>query len=387
MISGHIEYGQTSSAPLHPSIRVAPQPLIRIEVVNMTHTRKRIYVLIAISVLICSFIGFDAEGITRQDSSKQAAAQQAGNQQHDDFEETISRGRALVAHQDYDDAVTEFKRAAAIKNGNCVDCYRGIADADFRLKKYKDGAAALRQALSLKPENPADLYNLLGVALYFGGDKSDLNEAVAAFRQALQLSNNTLELAYFNLGFALIKQGKSAEGVEALKGYLKLAPNGANASQARAVIANPRMAGEAIAPDFKVRSIDGDDLSLAKFKGKIILLDFWATWCGPCRQEMPNVKRMWAKYSSDQFVIIGVSLDRNRDSLDRYLKSEGITWPQYYERDGRMRISDMYGVRAIPESVLIDQDGAIKAVGLRGSALYDKIGDLLKKLRKSENKS
>jgi cytochrome c-type biogenesis protein CcmH/NrfG/thiol-disulfide isomerase/thioredoxin len=360
----------------------------------MENIKNRLVATAAVCMLTFVQFGFGAPGALRQNPSKPAGSQPSDDPADDEFQQAFTKARALAAHQEYKDAISEFQRAAALKHGDCADCYRAIGEANIHLKKYKDAAAAIRQALTLKPDNPVELYNALGVALFFDGDKASLNDAVAAFNQAIQLSHESFEQAYFNLGFALIKQGKSEEGVQALRTYLKLAPNGPDARDARNAIENPKPkmadskgSGQKLAPDFKVKSITGDELSLAKFRGKIVLLDFWATWCGPCRQEMPAVKRVWAKYSNDNFVIIGVSLDKNRGALDEYLQSEGITWPQYYEKDGRLSVSNIYGVHAIPESVLIDQDGAIKAVGLRGPALYDKIGDLLKKLRKSEAKS
>ena len=377
----------------------------------MAHFKfRRLFSLVVLCLLGLVQLGSSAPGVRGQNPTQQTQKPQSSAAQSDDqFDESFNRARALALHGEYKDAITEFQRAAALKQGDCGDCFRAIGEAFIHLKKYKDAAGAFHQALGLKPDNPAELYNSMGVALYFDGekDKASLNEAVDAFKKALELSNNTLEQAYFNLGSALLRLGKTDEGVEALKTYLKIAPHGPDARQAQMDIDNPKSTTQAAskgsssksgeskaresraggaAPDFNVKSITGEDLSLVKFRGKIVLLDFWATWCGPCRQEMPNVKRVWEKYRNDNFVIIGISLDKDRRSLDQYLQSEDITWPQYYERGGRFSVAGQYGVNAIPQSFLIDQDGAVKGVGLRGGALYDKVGDLLKKLRKTEAK-
>jgi peroxiredoxin len=245
---------------------------------------------------------------------------------------------------------------------------------------YKEAAAAYRQAADLKPANEADIYNAIGVALYLRNDKQGYEEAVVALNRAIELSNGRIVMAYYNLGFALIKQGKLDEGVAALKKFLELKADSPYAGQVQAIIADPRLVDAKFAPAFKVRTLKGDELSLDSLKGKIVLLDFWATWCGPCRVEMPAVKKMWQKYSAEPFVIVGISLDRNPASLNSYIAAEGIEWPQYHDRAGQ--ISGLYGVNAIPQTFLIDQHGIIREVGLRGNSLANKIGELLKKLQK-----
>ncbi|HEY6332160.1 MAG TPA: tetratricopeptide repeat protein, partial [Blastocatellia bacterium] len=158
----------------------------------------------------------------------------------DEFEQSFLKARDLAAHQDFKGAITEFQHAAGLKKGKCADCYRAIGEAYIHLKSYKDAAGAYRQALTMDPGNPAELYNSLGVALYFAGekDKESLNQAIEAFKQAIKLSNNTLEQAYFNLGSALLRLGKRDEGIEAMKTYLKLAPRGPDAKQAQMAIDN-----------------------------------------------------------------------------------------------------------------------------------------------------
>ncbi len=130
--------------------------------------------------------------------------------------------------------------------------------------------------------------------------------------------------------------------------------------------------------DFEVRSITGDVVGPSKFRGKVLLLDFWATWCGPCRAEMPNVKRVYAKYHDKGFEILGISLDRSRRDLDRYLADNGITWPQYF--DGKYwqnEIAQRYGIQSIPSTFLIDRKGKIRYRSLRGPALERAVRELI----------
>ena len=128
--------------------------------------------------------------------------------------------------------------------------------------------------------------------------------------------------------------------------------------------------------DFQVTDLNGEPISLLQYRGQVVLLDFWATWCPPCIAEMPNVKATYAKYKNHKFEIIGISLDRSITPLEAYIASEGLTWRQYW--DSNVRISNMYNVRAIPSTFLIDGAGIIRRVNLRGSALEMAVDELVR---------
>ena len=131
-----------------------------------------------------------------------------------------------------------------------------------------------------------------------------------------------------------------------------------------------------LALDFQVTGLSGEPLSLSQYRGQVVLLDFWATWCPPCIAEMPNVKATYAKYKNQKFEIIGISLDQSTAPLEAYIASEGLTWRQYWDNGGR--ISNMYNVRAIPSTFLIDGAGIIRRVNLRGPALEMAVDELVR---------
>lgn len=123
---------------------------------------------------------------------------------------------------------------------------------------------------------------------------------------------------------------------------------------------------------FEVKDLEGNALNLAKYKGKVVLIDFWATWCAPCRAEMPNVVRLHKKYRSKGFEIIGISLDyqNQRDNLERYIKANDMGWPQHFDGKGWQNgIALKYGVKSIPATYLIDRQGKIRYRSVRGAQL------------------
>ena len=130
------------------------------------------------------------------------------------------------------------------------------------------------------------------------------------------------------------------------------------------------------APDFRVMDTMGEELTLEQYRGQVVLLDFWATWCGPCIAEMPNVKLAYAKHRDRKFQIIGISLDSSIAPLEAYIQREGIEWRQYLDSTGQ--ISGLYNVRAIPSTFLIDGTGIVRRVNLRGLALESAVSELVR---------
>ncbi|MEK6407585.1 MAG: redoxin domain-containing protein [Acidobacteriota bacterium] len=342
------------------------------------------------AILFFSMIALASTSAVNQPALAQEASTKPASEQSDDFQKALTNGRLLVRQGRVEEAITELRRAAALRDDKCAECFQSIGQINLQLGRLKEAAVAFRQAAELKPPNEAEMYNVLGVVLYLQNEKELFEQAAVALQRAIELSKGKVVKAYYNLGFALIKAGKEQEGVAALKTYLELDPASSDASQARAVIANTKMVDARVAPSFAVKSHTGGELSLEKLRGKVVLLDFWASWCLPCRRDIPEIKTILQKFGGEQFVMIGINLDSNRPEFDAYMKEEGITWLQYYDGLGwRNKVSQLYGVYAIPHTVLIDQDGVIKAAGLRGEELSEKIGELLKKLheQKSETRS
>jgi peroxiredoxin len=137
-----------------------------------------------------------------------------------------------------------------------------------------------------------------------------------------------------------------------------------------------------VAPDFTQNDVNGVPVKLSSFRGKYVLLDFWASWCGPCRQENPNVVKVYNKYKDKNFTILSVSLDRadGRTAWIEAIKNDGLTWTHVSDlKFWNNQAATLYSVTSIPASFLIDPNGKIIARDLRGDDLENKLKEVLEK--------
>lgn len=133
------------------------------------------------------------------------------------------------------------------------------------------------------------------------------------------------------------------------------------------------------APDFSLPDQNGNIISLSSFKGKYVLVDFWASWCGPCRMENPNVVAAYQKYKNKNFTILGVSLDKAKEPWLKAIQDDQLTWTHVSDlKFWESAVVPLYSIEGIPYNVLIDPTGKIVAQNLRGGALDAKLAEVLK---------
>jgi peroxiredoxin len=134
------------------------------------------------------------------------------------------------------------------------------------------------------------------------------------------------------------------------------------------------------APEITLPDVDGKAIQLSSLRGKIVVVDFWASWCGPCRHENPLNVEMYDAYKNKGFTFFSISLDRNKEAWKKAIKKDELTWP-YHGLDAQGEVANHYGVDAIPATFVIGRDGKILAIGLRGAALDTFLKKLAEKLR------
>jgi len=177
-------------------------------------------------------------------------------------------------------------------------------------------------------------------------------------------------------------------GLLALGGLLALPAAGATDPPHELDLIKPNR--QQVAKDFKVAALDGTHLRLADLKGKVVFLNLWATWCGPCKEEMPAMERLWQRYKEQGLVVVALSMDSGgAKTVKPYIEHAKYTYP--VGLDPKMEVAQLYGARSVPSTFIIDRQGMVRAIALGprpwdGKAAFAYIETLLKDGQKDGQK-
>ena len=253
---------------------------------------------------------------------------------------------------EFDYFVNNYFKYADLSNKSCNSLpwvYEGFKAFALTLAKSRVPSDALRSAVN---------YNLEKVPEKTGAYKLAIGGVLAGLQQA-----GSDDYLYFAQLFIDKFRDVDPDAVASLK---------------KAIENKAKYAIGGIPPDFSQQTPEGDEFALSQLRGKVVLIDFWASWCGPCRKENPNVLKVYKKYHDKGFEVLGVSLDRKRDRWIGAIKQDGLPWHHISDLKGwQNQVAKDFGVHSIPHTVLIGKDGKIIARGLRGSALEQKVAELL----------
>ncbi|HVA72015.1 MAG TPA: redoxin domain-containing protein [Candidatus Limnocylindrales bacterium] len=276
----------------------------------------------------------------------------------------ITRGDIFAAHHDYGKALSAYNKAEKTARHTCPICLlrefqieRAVGNLNDALDDAKKAVKEAGADKAMAAEAHLARGVLLGEMTSNPKDKR-LVQAMAEAQLALAL-DPSIHLGHFDLGFLMLKRRQDAQGIAELRTYLASNdPDVAANKLARELIADPRRAREPIAPDFTLTTLDGGQISLDSLHGKVALLDFWGTWCPPCRASVPTLISLHKKFDGQPVEFVGISSDTDQAAWRKFVATHHMDWPEYIDLSGDMQAE--FTVHEFPTYVVIDGDGMIR---------------------------
>ena len=278
-----------------------------------------------------------------------------------DFQRQIHTGREALGSGRYAEALNTFKELNKRQNDSCAPCYINMALAYLRMGKFEDAMKSCDRAVSVagNEQLKAAAHSMKGTVLLSLAQPNikNLKDAEAEYRAATEL-DKTEPIFHLNLATALLRESNDSAAKAELSQCLSLHPTESVAEKANQLIANPALGRANLAPDFRLTTLQGRDISLKDLHGDVVVLDFWATWCPPCRDSVSELKELTRKYANAKIVVISISGDEDEKAWRDFVTKKKMDWPQY--RDSKGALMQAFAVRAFPTYLVIDGDGVIK---------------------------
>jgi thiol-disulfide isomerase/thioredoxin len=236
----------------------------------------------------------------------------------------------------------------------------------MKLEAWKDAIELAREWVSVSQSDTerAGAHFMLGMALQTDGIRNkrekSIQESGSEFKAAFDL-NPKLASAHYSYGVTLARLHQDDAARAEFTAFLDSDRKNPNLhSRAERFLENMNLARATMAPPFSLTTLDGQRVSMDGLAGKVVLIDFWATWCGPCREALPHIRTIAKKFDGQPLVILSVSMDSDDAKWREFVEKNGMTWLQY--RDGRFTgpLARQFNVNAIPSTFTIDADGVLE---------------------------
>jgi thiol-disulfide isomerase/thioredoxin len=292
-----------------------------------------------------------------------AAVQKPAYESDPHFIAALAEAKKFALAESLNFAIDDYKKANKTAGGMCVACLQQIVTLEMKIGSFKDAAAtaAERLAMADTPAERSAAETQRGQALYMeGGDKpkpAQLQAADEELKAALADYPKNVA-AHFIDGMVLARMGQMDAAREQFEASLEAAsPNDPAYLRGKRFAENPALSYQKMAPSFTVTALDGSKFTLDAMGGRVVLIDFWATWCGPCNEELPQMKKIAKDFAGQPLVIISVSWDSDEKKWKDFIAKNEMTWVQY--RDADHELTQRFAIDAIPHYFTIDSDGVL----------------------------
>jgi thiol-disulfide isomerase/thioredoxin len=289
---------------------------------------------------------------------------QAQSPSSDPVAKAISQGDLFQSKRKYELALDAYHKADKLSHHSSGAIYIKLVAVEIKMGDFPSALDDSKKAVKAAGDNKAlavEAHLLRSTLLtQMSGKPSDkkLREAEDELRQAMAL-DPAQPITHYNLGMVLLKQERDAEGIAEMNLFVA-APTAdpATVAEARRIIASPIRAREPFAPDFNFTTLEKENISNTSLRGKVILLDFWGTWCPPCRESVPILRNLNKRYSGKPFQLVGVSSDDDEDVWRTYIEAQHMNWSEYIDLSGD--VQSAFKIESFPTYIVLDKDGVVR---------------------------
>jgi thiol-disulfide isomerase/thioredoxin len=303
-------------------------------------------------------------------------------------QKTYKEANQLVHERNIPSALDDFKKADKQDGGHCFGCQREMIYYGSKLGDWKAAELGAEEMIAESGSEPRDkaiahfqLASVLmaeGLATHkqqtFARSHDELSAALAAFANFPD--------ATFLDGRVLAQLHQDDAAKARFEQFSKMKPEkDVNRQRAMRFIGNMDLARARMAPPFEVTTMDGQKLSMDELQGKVVLMDFWATWCQPCREALPHIRKIADKFHDEPLIVLSVNVDTDENKWKSFVAENHMTWPQYFDNGFNGSIARMFDVNAIPHTFTIDADGIVQDEKVGDASIEGKLKKLLARAR------
>ena len=315
-------------------------------------------------------------------------AQQPDGPTNEKAQKTYKQALEYLRERDRMVALDAFKKADKQDGGHCLACQMKMIKYGLELRDWKTAELAATERVEGAQDNKevAIAHYTLGMVLmnealdkkkddFFLRVHDEMAKAVATYPN--------FPAAVFVDGKALAQLNRDDEAKAQFQKYVRMASaDDLDRPRALRFISEPALARARMAPPFEITTASGQQVSLDDLKGKVVLIDFWATWCGPCREALPHIRGIVKKFQDQPLVVLSISLDDDENKWKDFVTKNQMTWLQYHEPEGfKGPIATSFGVHAIPHTFTVDADGVLQDEHIGDAAIEGKLKKLLTRAR------